>query len=102
MVATALDCHLLVTTSRTRAGLVFEVVTEETADFQIVVAEDQREVVFPDVEIFTIGPRRLVPDVGITAGAPKERRDLSANLLVAMREHGRNLRRDLVLQRLGF
>src|SRR5688572_13885106 len=62
----ALDSQLLVTTTRTPARLIFEVMTVESANFQIVRSEHQREIVFPNVKIFTIGPWRLVPYIRVT------------------------------------
>src|SRR5687768_13949772 len=63
LLTATLNRRLLVTTARANTRLVLEVMAEKTADFQIVVPEHHRKVVFPDVEIFTIGPRRLVPDI---------------------------------------
>src|SRR6185369_7350836 len=96
--ATTLNRKLLVTTTRAAAGLILEVVTEETAELQIVCTGDQREVVFPDVKVFAVLPRRLVPDVGVTTRAPEQRRRSAANRTV-VREDRRELGSDFGLQR---
>ena len=83
----SLNRRLLVTTTSADARLVFEVVTEEGAEFQVVISLDQREVVFPDIEIFAIGPRSLVPDVGVSTRTPEQRRNRAAD--VAVRASGR-------------
>src|SRR5689334_8883045 len=99
--ATSLNRNLLVATTGAVAGLVFEVMTEQAAKLPLVRALNQREVIFPDIEVFTIGPRRLVPDVGVSALTPEKRRNSTANRAVAVvREDGRNLGSDLILQRL--
>src|SRR6185369_13012978 len=49
LLAASLNRRLLVTTTRAVAGLVFEVVTEETAELPLVRSLNEREVVFPDI-----------------------------------------------------
>src|SRR5712691_1793000 len=72
LVATALDSVGLVATAGTRCGFILDTVTEEGAEFEIVRARDLREVILPDEEIFVILPRRLVPQLLISAGTPEK------------------------------
>ena len=97
-----LDRELLVTAARATTWFILEVVTEETAKFPLVRSLDQREVVFPDVQVFAIGPWRLVPDIGVTTCSPEKRRHRAANSSVRVRKNCRNLGSDFILQRLGF
>src|SRR5215212_5427317 len=57
----SLNGGLLITTAAADAGFVFEVVTKEPAELQIVRSLYEREVIFPNVEIFAVRPRRLMP-----------------------------------------
>src|SRR6185503_13363405 len=83
LLAASLNCKLLITTARAVARFVFEVVTKEAAELPLVRSLNQREVVFPDIKVFTIGPGRLVPDVRITACTPEKRRNSAADQSVA-------------------
>src|SRR5215467_3093912 len=67
--AAALNGLLLVTTTCADARLVFVIVAEESAKLEIVRTGDQREVIFPDVKIFAVLPRSLVPDVCVSTHA---------------------------------
>src|SRR5829696_1317709 len=70
--AASLNRRLLITAAGANARLIFEVVTEESTEFQVVRARNQREVVFPDIKVLAILPRSLVPDVCVSACAPEE------------------------------
>ncbi len=100
LLAASLNRKLLITTTCAVARLVFEVVTKETAELPLVRSFNEGEVVFPTVEVFTIGPGRLVPDVRVTACAPEKRWNSAANGAVTVREDRRNLGSNLILQRL--
>src|SRR5215213_1813663 len=69
--AATLNGRLLITTAAANAGFVFEVVTEEATKFQVVRSLYEREVVLPNVEILTIRPGGLMPDVGISTCTPE-------------------------------
>src|SRR5215212_2547250 len=71
LLTASLNGGLLITTAAANARFVFEVVTEEPTKLQVVRSLYEREVIFPNVEIFTVRPRRLVPDVGISACTPE-------------------------------
>src|SRR5687768_8875259 len=98
LLTAALNRCLLITTACANARLILEIVTEESPEFQVVRSLNQGEVVFPDIEIFAILPRSLVPDVCITAGAPEERRYRASNVSVRFREDRRNGGSDLVFE----
>src|SRR5262245_58454759 len=61
---------------------------------------DQGDVVFPDVQVFAIGPWSLVPDIGVTTRAPEQRWNRSADVSVLLRKYGRNRCCDLIFKRL--
>src|SRR5215213_2490634 len=66
-----LDGGLLITTAAANTRFVFEVVTEEAAELPFVRSLNQREVVFPDIEVFAIRPGGLMPDIGISTSTPE-------------------------------
>src|SRR5688572_6235441 len=66
LLTASLNRRLLIAAARADTRLVLVVVTKQSADLQIVRSKNQREVIFPNVEIFAIGPWRLVPDVRVT------------------------------------
>src|SRR5687767_468713 len=51
--------------------LIFDVMTEVDAHFQVVGAHHFRKVILPDEEILVILPRRLVPQSVIAASGPE-------------------------------
>src|SRR5215211_5849613 len=66
-----LNGRLLITAAAANAGFIFEVVTKEAAKLQVVRSLYEREVVLPNVEVFTIRPGRLMPNVGISTCTPE-------------------------------
>src|SRR6185436_14509600 len=102
LLAAALNRSSLVTATSAAARLVFEVVTKQAAELPLVRSLNEREVVFPDIEVFTIGPGSLVPDVGVTTCTPEKRRDSAADGAVRVRKHCGDPGSDLILQRLRY
>src|SRR5215203_4930577 len=102
LLAAALNRSLLIATARANARLVLEIVTEESTKLQVMRARNEREIIFPNIEILAVVPGRLVPDVCVTACSPEERRDRAANVSICFRKHGRYCRCDFIFQRLAF
>src|SRR6185369_196400 len=51
--------------------LILDIMAEESADFEAVIADHFREVILPDEEIFVILPRRFVPERRIPIRSPE-------------------------------
>ncbi len=58
--------------------LVFDVVAEKHTEFGSVGSDHLREVILPDEKILVIVPRRLVPQISITASSPADSRNSCA------------------------
>src|SRR5829696_3682918 len=100
--AASLDRSLLTTATGANAWLVFEVMTEQGAEFQIVRSGNQGEIIFPDVKVFAILPWGLVPDVRVAACTPEKRWDGAADASVRIRKNCWYLGRDFLFKSLAL